>query len=481
MASPGVQKRSPLRPRRFLAQAVSLTSLVLVASIAALSLYTVAELIDHQQRGTEEKLGAIASNLAVGSAQALLVRDYAALEKLLLQAAYYPGIKSLTITDRTSHVLSEVRHEAGQAPSATFDYGRLPVPTQIKPQFLWRYGTHDRGAALAMGLDATSLVVWQPIEGGDLGWLRVETTVDEIKTNALHVITDSALFAMASIALSSLILYLLLRPSLRALSEATVFARNLTQARGLQVPVFRGTMELESLGEALNQASARLHVQESALEATADRLRGIFGNVMDGIITWHEDGRIESINHAGQSIFGYGADELVGQPVVRIIPEWGDNIAIPEAHRGSGHQYEGIGVRRDGSLFPMELVISTFTLEGDLLFIGAARDITLRKQIEEKLVNARQEAEGANRAKSEFLANMSHEIRTPMNGIIGMTELALGTDLNREQREYLQLVKTSSEHLLTVINDILDFSKIEPASWKWKTLISACAAAFRTR
>ncbi len=120
--------------------------------------------------------------------------------------------------------------------------------------------------------------------------------------------------------------------------------------------------------------------------------------------------------------------------------------------------------RKDGAwIWVHDRAYHTCEKNGEPYADGVIADITARKRAEEEAQSAKESAEAVNRAKGDFLANMSHEIRTPMNGIIGMTELALDTELKLkpEQAEYLHMVKASADALLTLLNDILDFSKME--------------------
>ena len=201
---------------------------------------------------------------------------------------------------------------------------------------------------------------------------------------------------------------------------------------------------------------------ERALREREQRIRAIVENVADAVITMDVTGRIESVNSTAERMFGYSADEMIGESVSIIV---GGEGAVTHDDRvgtylatGQG-RIVGIGPRetlarhKDGGEFPVSIAVSEVNADGNRFFIGAIRDITMQRQVEEMV--------RANRAKSEFLATMSHEIRTPLNGILGMVELILDTDLSDQQQKYIQILRKSGGVLLSLVNEILDISKLE--------------------
>lgn len=196
-------------------------------------------------------------------------------------------------------------------------------------------------------------------------------------------------------------------------------------------------------------------------------LAAIVDSSHDSIVGTDLNGRILSWNKASEKLFGYTAEEALGQHIgILFGPErQGDYLqSLDRIHDiERTHYFESVRVRKDG--VPVDVLVILSPVQdsaGELQGVSAIyHDITSRKLADAQLLKAKEAAEAAARAKSEFLANMSHEIRTPMNGILGMTELALDTELDATQREYLNAVKYSADSLLAIINDILDFSKIE--------------------
>ncbi|HEX3654586.1 MAG TPA: response regulator [Pirellulales bacterium] len=229
----------------------------------------------------------------------------------------------------------------------------------------------------------------------------------------------------------------------------------------------------------LHRMHVRNQLAQQALRASEERARNIINSAYDAFVAMNADGQIVDWNPQAEVAFGWSRAEVIGRQL-------SDTIVPPqyrEAHNhGLAHflatgeapllnqRVEITALHRDGHELPIELTISALRVQSAWLFGAFVHDITNRKRIDAELHRAKEAAEAANRAKSEFLANMSHEIRTPLNGVLGMTELVLDTDLNGEQREYLELAKTSADYLLAVINDILDFSKIEAGKLDLETI-----------
>ncbi|MBI4028676.1 MAG: CHASE domain-containing protein [Verrucomicrobia bacterium] len=225
---------------------------------------------------------------------------------------------------------------------------------------------------------------------------------------------------------------------------------------------------LDAIGGQIGQFIKRKQAEEEARDS-ANRVRAIVDTAVDGIITINEKGIVETFNPAAVRLFGWSAEDVIGRNVNMLMPkpyhDEHDGYLKRYIETGQkkliGNTREVLGLRKNGTTFPIELAVSEVRLGDRRIFTGMTHDLSERKRVEDAMVRARDAALESARIKSEFLANMSHEIRTPMNGVVGMTGLLLDTPLNAEQRGFVEVIRSSSDLLLTVINDTLDFSKIE--------------------
>ena len=247
-------------------------------------------------------------------------------------------------------------------------------------------------------------------------------------------------------------------------------------------PWDEGTLIVVSDNTRYREALARLSSER--------RYRELLEAAPDAIIEIDEEGRILTLNAVTEKSFGYSRDELLGQNVDILVP---DSVRAGHAARRAGYYNHPVtrpmgsglelhGRRRDGTTFPVEISLSPVESETGTRVTAIIRDISARRQIEERLQAVQtsytrelelrnREVERANRTKSEFLANMSHELRTPLHTIIGFSELLaeeLKGPLNTDQQRFVTHIRKDSQHLLALINEVLDLSKIEAGKLQLK-------------
>ena len=450
-------------PRSLERQLMLLTAACLVTSILGYGAYTAKQQTNQARATIAAQMAALAQNLATINAHFLITEDLASIEAITIQTATVPGIYSVLVTDMTGKPLSEVVNQKGLW-SPRFSTAKLPLPADLKP--VTQLELQDTTASMRDFLAGShgTMSAWHPVSASTqhLGWVRVSYRLDGFNRIALDIWAQALLVIVLAIGATLFLLKLLLRLPMQALRDATAFAGALDRDLGEKFTDSGNTTEIAALGHALNIVSERLFTQNKDLNNQK------FALDQHAIVSITDlDGNITYANDRFCQISGYARDELIGKNH-RIVKSGEHPPGVYEAlwhaiTQGKVWHGEIKNRKKDGSYYWVDAsIVPMMDADGQpYQYIGIRTDITTIKELENSLQIATAKAEAANRAKSDFLANMSHEIRTPMNGVIGMTDLALDTELDDEQRSYLNAVKSSADSLMVILNDILDFSKIE--------------------
>ena len=233
-------------------------------------------------------------------------------------------------------------------------------------------------------------------------------------------------------------------------------------------------MENLKLISDLLSLSIELRGNREALMEKEGLYRALANAVGDGVVTINQHGVVLSVNQAFEKMFGYFSEEIVGRKITTIIPD--DQISAHErsfaeylktGHRGIiGLSRELEAVKRDGALFPVELIVGDILIGPAHFFVGVIRDITSRQNDREKLRTAKVFAKKAIHRQAQILTDLAQQCSDPLVRIQDRIDRLLDTDLGQDQREQLLPIASDSEMLINNLNNVMEITKIQTGKWK---------------
>jgi PAS domain S-box-containing protein len=438
-------------------QAIVMAScgVALVVASVAFTLYDRTTFL-HAKR---EDLIASAKMIGSNSTAALAFHDAGSAREILSALQAKPHVTIACIYDSDGKVFAKYARDAAER-------GSCPPLAQEEL---------ERSTVVARNMVLFQRIV---LNGDAIGMIYIETDLVDLDIRLLRFLEIDFLVLLGSLGVALVLSFQLQRVISEPIMELAETASAVSAHENYSIrAVKRSQDEIGVLYDQFNSMLDRIQQRDVAIRKAHDGLEkrveertaylnALIENSPLAIMVLDTEQKVQLCNPAFESLFQYTREEVIGEPIEDLIA---DGDLLVEARKIS-LQADSIKPfssmtrrrRKDRSLVDVELHTVGLVVSNEVVgSLAIYQDISARKRAEEALQQAKEEPEAASRAKSEFVANMSHEIRTPMNGIIGMTELVLDTELDAEQREYLNMAKLSAESLLSLINDILDYSKIE--------------------
>lgn len=340
--------------------------------------------------------------------------------------------------------------------------------------------------------------VWKKIKVDDelVGYLYLESD-----NSLINEFIDKAVNELVIIVLLGMLFSYLLASGLQKvisgpIEHLTMTASQITKSQDFGLRAIKesddevGVLTLE-----FNKMLSQIQIRNQELLDSENKFREVVEQSVDPMFLMAENGEFKDVNNAACKSLGYERVELLRMNISDIdknLTNIDELMAqMKKFSEGAVLDFDSEYVRKNGEVFPADIRIGFVSIGDDRLILGSARDITERKQAQDKLLKAKdmleikvnertkelkeinvelseakEKAEAANYAKSLFLANMSHEIRTPMNAVIGFTDVLATSGLNDRQMGYVKSIQSGGRNLLSLINDILDLSKIEAGKMK---------------